>query len=174
MTGKPELPGLDQLERTCEILRALLEPLSEQDALWKPAPGRFSIAEILEHLSHAEGHCFRLRIERIVSEDSPLLEEYDQDAIAAEGQYSGRDPEESFDHFEEQRESNVEYLGGLPESALDREERHPQFGKVTAGEILAEWAFHDLGHIRQISEIVRARKYYARMGPFRSEYKINP
>ncbi len=174
MTAEIELPGLEQLERTCETLRALLSALTGDDALWKAAPDRFSIAEILEHLSHVEGHCFRLRVERMVNEENPAIEEYDQDALAAAGQYSGRDPEDSFDHFEEQRELNIEYLRELPASALKREARHPAFGTVTVGELLAEWAFHDLGHIRQIAEIVRSRKYYPLMGPLRGQYKINP
>src|SRR5262249_26558863 len=98
------LPGLRQLESTPEILRLLMEGLSDDDTKWKPAPNRFSIAEVLEHLSHVEGHCFRSRIERMVEEDNPAIEEYDQEALFAAGQYSGREAEDSFDHFEEQRE----------------------------------------------------------------------
>jgi len=63
------LPGLGQLEATPEILRLLMEGLSEEDTQWKPAPNRFSIAETLEHLSHSEGHCFRDRVQRMVEED---------------------------------------------------------------------------------------------------------
>src|SRR2546427_788196 len=97
------LPGLAQLETTPEILRLLMEGLSEQDAAWKPAPNRFSIAEALEHLSHAEGHYFRARVEEMVKEESPAIEPYDQEVFFAAGQYSGRAAEDSFDHFEEQR-----------------------------------------------------------------------
>ncbi len=174
MTADTKLPGLEQLELTCGMLRELLSILTEEDVLWKPAPDRFSIAEILEHLSHVEAHCFRLRVEEMVEQENPPIEAYDQNALAAAGQYSGRDPEDSFDHFEEQRELNIEYLSGLPESALKREGRHVELGALTVGELLAEWAFHDLGHIRQIAEIVRCRKYYPLMGPLRSQYKVNP
>jgi len=31
--------------------------------------------------------------------------------------------------------------------------------------MLHEWTLHDLGHIRQIAELVRARKYLADAGP---------
>ena len=37
------------------ILRGLMSEISEEDARWKPAPDRFSIAEVLAHLSHSEG-----------------------------------------------------------------------------------------------------------------------
>jgi len=168
------LPGLEQLEATPEILRLLMGGLSEDDTQWKPAPNRFSIAEALEHLSHVEGHCFRARVERMVNEDNPAIEPYDPDVYFAEGQYSGRDAEDSFDHFEEQREMNVEYLRELPASVADRIGTHGKLGVITVSHLMNEWAFHDIGHIKQIGEIIRALKYYPGMGPFQSQYKINP
>ena len=168
------LPGLEQLEVTPEILRLLLDDLSEQDARWKPAPDRFSIAEVLEHLSHVEGHCFRARVELMVTEDDPEIEPYDTESYIAEGQYSGRDAEDSFDHFEEQRGLNLEYLHALEDNVANRGGIHAKLGVITIAHVLNEWAFHDIGHIKQISEIVRALKYYPGMGPFQSQYKINP
>ncbi len=41
------LPCLDLLEATPAILRGLMAGISEEDALWKPAADRFSIAEVL-------------------------------------------------------------------------------------------------------------------------------
>jgi hypothetical protein len=168
------LPGLGQLATTAEMLRLLMEGLSVEDTLWKPAVDRFSIAEALEHLSHAEGHCFRARVERMVDEDRPDLEPYDQEAHFASGQYSGRGAEDSFDHFEEQRELNLEYLAELPAGISERTGKHPGLGEITVSQVLNEWAFHDLGHVRQIAEVVRALKYYPHMGPFQAEYKIHP
>ena len=169
-----KLPGLMQLEATPDILRLLMESVAEKDALWKPAPDRFSIAEVLEHLSHTEGHCFRARVERMAEHDDPELELYDLDALAAGGKFASQDPEESFAHFEEQRETNLEYLRGLPASAAMRTGRHPEFGAITVAHMMNEWAFHDLGHIRQIAEIIRARKYYPHIGPFQTQYRVNP
>lgn len=168
------LPGLNQLESTPEILRLLMGGLSDDDTNWKPAPKRFSIAEVLEHLSHTEGHCFRARVELMVTEENPAIEPYDQEVYFAAGQYSGRDAEDSFDHFEEQRELNLGYLRELPASAASRSGTHPELGVLTVSNVLSEWAFHDLGHIRQIAEIIRALKYYPQMGSSQAEYKVNP
>jgi hypothetical protein len=168
------LPGIGQLEATPEILRLMMEDLSEEDANWKPGPHRFSIAEALEHLSHVEGHCFRTRVERITNEEDPAIEPYETEAYFAAGQYSGREAEESFAHFEEQRELNIEYLRGLPDSVAARTGAHRLLGVITIAHVMNEWALHDLGHIRQIAEIIRALKYYPQMGPFQSEYKLNP
>ena len=168
------LPGIGQLESTPEILRLLMGGLSEDDTQWKPAPARLSIAEALEHLSHVEGHCFRARVERMAEEDNPAIEPYDTGAYIAAGQYSGRNAEDSFDHFEEQRELNVEYLRGLADAVAGRTGVHPEFGAITVSHVLNEWALHDLTHIRQIAEIIRALKYYPRIGPIQAEYKVNP
>jgi len=166
--------GLGQLEATPEILRLLMGGLSEADTNWKPAPDRFSIAEALEHLSHAEGHCFRVQVQRMVEKDNPEIEPYDTEGHIAAGQYSGRNAEDSFDHFEEQRELNVEYLRDLPDIASGRKGTHPSLGTITVANLMNEWALHDLGHIRQIAEIVRALKYYPAMGPLQSHYNLNP
>ncbi len=91
-----------------------------------------------------------------------------------DGQYSGRSAEDSFDHFEEQRELNVEYLRELPPNVLTRTGVHGRLRTITLAHVVNEWAFHDLGHIRQIAEIIRSLKYYPNMGPFQSGYKINP
>jgi len=79
--------------------------------------------------------------------------------------YRNADPEDAFDHFEEQRETNVEYLRDLPSEANGRVALHRQAGEITLNQMLHEWALHDLGHIRQIAELVRARKYLQGAGP---------
>jgi hypothetical protein len=168
------LPGLEQLAATPDILRLMMESLSGEDANWKPGPKRFSIAETIEHLSHVEGHCFRDRVERMVEEDNPAFESYDTDAYFAAGQYSGRDAEDSFDHFESQRELNLEYLRDLPDSAANRKGLHARLGPITVANVLNEWASHDLAHIRQIAEIIRALKYLPGMGPFGPQSNIQP
>ena len=40
--------------------------------------------------------------------------------------------------------------------------------------MLNEWALHDLGHIRQIAELVRARKYRAGAGAMGASYNLKP
>ncbi len=37
-----------------------------------------------------------------------------------------------------------------------------------------EWALDDLGHVRQVPELVRARKYLADAGPLGASYQLKP
>ncbi len=167
-----DLPCLEMLEATPEILRGLLCEISDEDARWKPAADRFSIAEVLAHLSHSEGHCYRLRLDRFMAEEFPSLEADDAHMYLA--LYRNADPEDAFDHFEEQRETNLEFLHSLPPGAGDRKAHHAEVGEITLSQMLHEWTLHDLGHIRQIAELVRARKYLAGAGPLGNSYQLKP
>jgi len=167
-----ELPCLDLLEATPGILRGLMCELSEEDARWKPAPDRFSVAEVLAHLSHSEGHCYRLRLDRFLAEERPELEP--DDASFYLDLYRDADPGDSFDRFEAQRDSNVEFLRGLKASAGERVALHKAAGEITLAQMLHEWALHDLGHIRQIAELARARRYLAGAGPLGMDYHLRP
>src|SRR5436305_11975968 len=151
------LPCLDLLDATPGILRGLMSELTEEDVRWKPAPDRFSVGEVLAHLSHSEGHCYRSRLDRFLSEDNPEFEP--DDAQFHLELYAKADPEDSFDHFEEQRESNVELLRSLTLEDGNRKAIHKSKGPITLMQMLHEWSMHDLGHIRQVAEVIRARKY---------------
>jgi len=166
------LPAIELLEGTPQILRVLMCELTDEDARWKPAPDRFSVAEILAHLSHAEGDCYRLRLDRFMDEERPEFQS--EDAQSYLDRYRAADPEDSFDHFEEQRESNIEFLRSLPKGAGKRTALHQKAGEITMAQMLHEWAMHDLGHIRQIAELVRARKHLAGAGELGMFYQLKP
>jgi hypothetical protein len=166
------LPCLNFLKTTPGILRALMAELSDEDARWKPAAERFSVAEVLAHLSHSEGHCYRMRLDRFMAEPRPEFEP--DDAQMYLDLYRGADPQEAFDQFKDQREANLEFLSNLPEGAGERVAFHREFGEITMTQMLNEWALHDLGHIRQVAELVRARKYQAGAGAMAASYQLKP
>lgn len=170
--GPTGLPCLDLLEATPEILRGLMTGLTRDDVRWKPAPDRFSIGEVLAHLAHSESHCYRARVDLFLSEERPDLEP--DEARFHLDLYRQADPEDSFDHFEDQREANVEFLRALPAAAGLRVANHQEAGEVTLEQMLHEWAMHDLGHIRQVAELVRARKHLEAAGPLGQSYNLKP
>ncbi len=172
MVAEKKLPCLDLLEATPGILRGLMSELTDEDARWKPAPDRFSVAEVLAHLSHSEGHCYRMRVDRFLAETRPAFEA--DDAQMYLDLYRNADPEDAFHRFEEQRKTNVAYLRDLPSEAGRRVALHQEAGEITLNQMLHEWALHDIGHIRQIAELVRARTYLSGAGPLGSSYRLNP
>lgn len=168
-----ELPCLDLLAATPHIIRGLMAGLSSDDICWKPAADRFSIGEVLAHLSHSEGQCYRTRLEQFMSEERPELEP-DEASFHLE-LYRKADPDRSLEDFERERAHNIEYLRGLPANAGRRVAYHRgAAAEITLDNMLHEWAMHDLGHIRQIAELVRARKHWEAAGPLGAEYKLTP
>ena len=171
---KERLPGVDHLSTTPHIVQGLVAGLSAEDLRWKPGAARWSIAEVLAHLTHCERVCFAARMKAMVETDDPLVEAYDVNSLEKKGAYQTRFALAALEDFLKARHESLAYLETLPLSAVERTARHPQLGAIRLGDMLNEWAFHDLGHIRQIAEIVRAVKYYPAMGPFRDQYIIQP
>jgi hypothetical protein len=109
----------------------------------------------------------------MVEENDPALEAYDQNAAYATGCYSG-EAKEHLHHFCHERDRSLSWLRYLPLTAAARTGRHAELGQITLSHLLHEWAFHDLGHIRQISELYRARAFYPKMGAFQRYYSVKP
>jgi hypothetical protein len=166
------LPCLDLLGATPAILNALMSEISDEDARWKPAADRFSIAEVLSHLSHSESHCYRARLDRFPAEERPEFEPDDTQMHL--DVYRNADHEEDLARFERQRATNIELLRGLPAETGVRKALHRSAGEITLSQMLHEWALHDLGHVRQIAELVRARKYLGGAGPLGEDYRLKP
>ena len=167
------LPGILLLEQTPIIIEKVLYAATKDELHWKPSMERWSICEVLAHLSDVE-QVFRERARRMVEEDSPALDAYDQNAAYAAGKYSSGTAQENLRQFCHERDRSVSFLRYIPAKAIARTAQHAELGRITLGELMHEWAFHDLGHIRQISELYRARAFYPRMGGFQRYYTVKP
>ena len=105
-------------------------------------------------------------------DENPLLPAYDQLALFRSAtKFAGM---AELDNFERQRRETLAWLTSLPPSVGPRTGRHEELGPLTFDQLLHEFAFHDLGHIRQIIELYRSHAFFPKMGVFQSYYKINP
>jgi len=168
------VPGLGVLEQTPIIIEKLVHLASADQLRWKPSQERWSISEILAHLVHVEGESFRDRIELMIKEKNPPIAEFDQNAAYAAGKYSGGAPLEHLKVFCHERDRTLSFLRYMSPSALPRTGKHAIHGTITVAQLMNEWAFHDLGHIRQIAELFRARAFFPVMGPLQTGYAIRP
>src|SRR5262249_24990519 len=109
---------------------------------------------------------------RFLTEEKPFFEA--DDAQMYLDLYRDADPKEAFDHFEKYRHSNIEFLKNLPPGSGKRKAGHAEVGEITLAQMLHDWALHDIGHIRQGAELVRARKYRDGAGPLGKAYPLNP
>src|SRR5439155_10912572 len=121
----PMIP--EQLELTPDMIRSLLAGLTPEQIAWKPAPDRFSIAEVLAHLAHAEHHAYAPKYEQFADESDSALLPYDTDGLVASGAYAGRDAVESLKDFEKQRKENLGRVRGLKDRTL----HHKKVGPIS-------------------------------------------
>jgi hypothetical protein len=168
------LPGLAVLEQTPIIIEKIIWSASEEQMNWKPAMDRWSISEVLAHLADVESVGFRERIQKMLDQDNPKLESYDQNAAYAAGKYTGGKPRENLKKFCHERDRTLSWLRYVPATMVARAGQHAHLGAITIGQLMNEWAVHDLGHIRQIAELYRSRAFYPAIGPFQTYYTIKP
>lgn len=158
-------PALSLLEKTPILLETMLRDLPEELLRWKPAAERWSIAEVLGHLADLEG-VYADRTRRIVTEDNPTLQKYDPTKTVVVGDYVRGSAGENLASFIRMRRATVILLRSIPPDAGEYEATHTELGNITLHQMLSEWASHDLGHLRQIAELYRARAFYPYAGPF--------
>jgi hypothetical protein len=174
-TPNPDaLPGLTVLEQTPIIIEKIVWAASDEQMQWKPAADRWSISEVLAHLADVELAGFRDRIEKMTSGKNPTLEPYDQNAAYAQGKYSSGKARDHLRTFCHERDRTLSMLRYVPFVAIARTGQHREIGQISIGQLMHEWAFHDLGHIRQIAELYRSCAFFPSMGPFQRYYTIKP
>lgn len=159
------------LASTPEKLQRELRDMPPRELKKRPAPGKWSIQEILAHLADVEQLGMRGRVQAIVTQDRPVLEPFDQDKRAVELHYDRIDPKVSLASLRRRRRANVKWLRRLKPAELRRAGIHPRIGEANALNFLHEWAFHDLGHIRQILEVKRY-SLYPKMGNTQKFYQF--
>jgi DinB superfamily len=165
---------LDCIRRVPELIASLVALATPEDLLWKPAPDRWSVGEVLTHLVDVEKLNLGLRARRILEEDLPRLVDYDQPARDRDGYYRCGDALLALEAFREARRSSLARLDAVAPSDLARKGLHPAVGEVTLRQILSLWAFHDLSHLRQIAELLKARSFWDGIGSLQTYYSVHP
>jgi uncharacterized damage-inducible protein DinB len=160
LSPAPIQAPISMLEKTPRLLEILLRDLPQETLHWEPAPGRWSITEVLGHMVMIE-RLYEQRARRIVLEDSPVLPKYLPPA-GGEPQKTAR---QYLDEFAALRRAFAVYLHSVPGTAASRTGQHAEMGTISLSHMLHELADHDLGHLRQIAELYRAHCFYPHAGP---------
>ncbi len=165
-----------------ERLRKLTRGLTEKQLSTKPAPGKWSIKEIVAHLADGEvilGSRYRF----IAAHDRPPIAGYDQDAFVARLGVANTTTADLIDDFAMARAVNLGLLDRLPDADWDRVGIHGERGEESIRKLVYMYAGHDRNHIQQIETIrtglfpkagkgragVRAKKPAVRRRPARKK-----
>ena len=171
----PEIPFRDVmaiLEATPVKLRREVASMTSRQIRTRPAPHKWSVQQILAHLNDVEYLGMRARLDAMVGQDNPTIEPFDQEKRAENLHYDRIPHQRSLEHFIRQRRANVRWLKTLKPAQLKRTGNHRKIGRITVNELIHEWAFHDLGHLKQILEVKRYALWPC-MGNFQEYYKLS-
>ncbi len=118
-----------------------------------PIEGKWSASEIVQHLADSE-MTSALRIRKLIAQDRPLIESYDQDAFATRLRYNERDIEPAMDALRAARSTTTQLLRLLTEDEWKREGSHPEHASYTAEDWLRIYATHAHNHAAQIRRLL--------------------
>lgn len=142
----------NQLAASAEMIRTLAEGISPLRAAWKPAPTAWSALEVVNHLYDEEREDFRGHLEDLLARPGQPFREIAPQRWVSERGYNQRDWEASLAAFFAERSRSLEWLRrlDLPDAGVAYT---LPWGSLSAGDLLASWAAHDLLHIRQLAEL---------------------
>ena len=122
----------------------------------RPAPDKWSVAEILAHLADAEiVGGFRIRL--ILGAPGTPIMAFDQDSWVTSGHYSKRDPRKSVEQFRVLREANLALLKSLKPEQWKHYGMHSERGQESVEHVVRMFAGHDVNHLRQIEGMLGKR-----------------
>ena len=168
-----DLPnGVAVLERTPNVLRALLAGLPSAWTDATEGPQTWSPYVIVGHLIHGERADWIPRARIILAQGAERrFTPFDRTAQFRES--AGKSLAELLDELAHLRAESLATLAGwrLTDADLALEGAHPEFGPVTLRQLLATWVAHDLSHVAQIARVM-TKQYREAVGPWRAYLPI--
>src|ERR1700761_8053186 len=138
-------------------LAALIKGKNSKQLMRRPAPDKWSVAEIVAHLADAE-LAISWRLRQILTNNAISIQAYDQDAWAKTFNYAKRDPRESLANYRTLREANLALLKSVPRKLWDNYGIHQERGNESVSHVVRMVAGHDLNHLQQIEKILRSAR----------------
>jgi hypothetical protein len=145
-----------QLAGNAQVIRALVQAASEQQAQWKPNPETWSIQEVMQHLYNEERIDFRKHLKEMLSDPpQPWAAFRREEYVPVENCL------QALEAFASEREASIAWLEALGSPDWDCK-AEASFGPpgervtLSAGDVLVAWVEHDLLHVRQMIRLLHA------------------
>lgn len=165
---------MEIIAATCAVLSttpsrwlALTEQLPLDLLTRPPAPGEWSALECLQHLVDTERWVFPARVGYLLAgQDFP---DFDPDSQGSAPDVD-QSPAELAAEFAHLRAEALRGLELVTPADLACQARHQELGLVTLGELLHEWAGHDLMHLVQ-AERALMQPFIQGCGPWQPYFR---
>src|SRR5262245_15577129 len=155
MTAAERQQRIELYERGPVRLQDALHLVPDEVVKWRPAPGKWSVHEIICHCADSETNG-AVRLRYVLAEKDPVLQAYDQDAWARVFDYHSRPLPPALAVVEAVRAHTAALLRTLPEEAWARAGRHSESGAYSTETWLRIYSDHLEGHVRQIERNLEA------------------
>lgn len=147
----PQLDLVERLRCVPDTLRRIVCDRSSEELKQPGRDGGNAVVELLCDLQDWE-EITGERIIRILREDMPHLESYDDSLWNIEHDYASRDGHAVVEAFSISRAQNLDVLQGLTDDQWQRQAMLANHGAVTLQWLIERVAGHDTNHITDIME----------------------
>ena len=159
----PEVISKEQLTEAIRVLEVFPQQLHHlvdglpEDVLDQPyRPGGWTMRQLVHHISDSHHHCYN-RIRWTLTEDTPTIKAYDQDAFASLSDYTEAPIAWSLAHLEALHQKIVYILQNLTDAQWERSFVHPGTGKKLSMKVLAlMYAWHSQHHFAHLENALDA------------------
>jgi hypothetical protein len=156
--------NLEILRGTEAKLKAALKGTPRALVTWTPAPGKWSILEIVGHLRDMESEAYLNRYRRILSEETPSLPDADGDRLSLENDYRSQKLSGLLREWTKLRRETLKLLKKVKPSEWDRAGIHETAGRLTMNDLVRRHAIgNDQAHLGQIDAIQRRYDVLSRL-----------
>jgi hypothetical protein len=146
---------IEQYGDGVRALRAALATVPAEAMQWRPAPGAWSVHEIVCHCADSETNSAS-RIRYLAGEKDLSLDNYDQDRWAIAFDYHAHPVDAALAAVAAVRANTLPLIQRLPAEAWDRVHHHKTKGAYTATDWLRTYAVHLHEHAQQVTGNVAA------------------
>lgn len=142
-----------QLEQNSSVFENLLKDISDPMKVWKQAPEKWCLLEIVCHLYDEEREDFRARTKHTLETPIEALPSIDPQGWVLSRQYMNQNYDLKLNQFLHERKESVIWLRSLQNPNWQNAHEHPKFGKLSAKLFLTNWLAHDHLHLKQILKL---------------------
>lgn len=159
------------LRVTPAILQRELAALPSEITRFRPAPGEWSINEVIGHMIEAEQRGFAGRIQRILAEEQHICQTWDPNQVAEARGDTNKTAVALWQTFAALREQSIALVLALQPEQLTQSGQHPAVGELSISALLYEWVYHDRNHFKQIESNIQAW-FWPQLGNAQRFYEI--
>ena len=152
-TGHLDL--VEPLRSLPKQLAEAVQGVTDAQARIEPGAGQWRLKEIIGHLRDAS-EVYHKRLYMMSTQTDPILEPYDQDALAREHNYLARDMDEMLRELASFREKTVYLLTSLVNWNWARTGQHRERGRTSIRQLVEYMIEHEAAHLADAQRLAAA------------------